>query len=335
MIVTQLARRLVKTTLVVFGLVSTIGVGQVNAAGSHNVWKEVTPVTNSDGAYETAAAAGDANGMVYFVGGANGYYASADVEAYNTATKQWTAVAPMPGGMASEAAAAGQKGLMFVMGGLGPDDSTVVDTVYAYSPSRNIWITEPPMPTPRYGLAAATGPDGRIYAIGGWDTGIVGALNVVEAFDPTTATWSTVAPMPTARAFLSAVTGPDGRIYAIGGDTNSAGIVEAYDVYTNTWTRVANFPAPGVECAALASDGRIYAVESTAKAPKSAKATSPTFAYQVSTNTWSKVASMPWRWGAACASIPTQPHIYAMGGASLQGYYPHPVTTNSVLQYSS
>jgi hypothetical protein len=312
-------------------------VGQVQAAGPHNVWKEVAAVTNSDGAYDTAAASGDTNGIIYFVGGSNGYYASTDVEGYNPTTNQWASITPMPEGMASQATAAGLKGLLFSIGGLGPDDSNGagVDTVYAYSPSRKAWITEPPMPTARYSLAAATGPDGRIYAIGGANA--TGVLNVVEAFNPTTATWSTVAPLPIASADLSAVTGPDGRIYAINWAMTPTGngVVDAYDVYTNIWTPVASVPMSEVECAAAASDGRIYAVESTVKAPKSATATSPTFAYQASTNTWTKVASMPWRWGAVCASLPTQPHIYAMGGASLEGYYPHPETTNTVLRYTA
>jgi N-acetylneuraminic acid mutarotase len=330
------ASRNAKATLVATSCIALMAAseGQAQAAGAHNVWKEVAPVTNSDGAYAYEGAAGDpTSGLVYLVGGANNYNTSAGVESYSPATNEWTAVVPLPEPMGDEAVAAGQKGLLFALGGWQSDETSAINTVYAYSPSRKLWITEPSMPIARSGSTAATGPDGRVYVMGGLDASY-NYVTEVDVFNPTTMSWSTVA-SPPGNVGTVAVTGSDGRIYAFGAGTTSSTPVYAYDVYTNVWASVANLPEPYLECAAEASDGRIYAVESTLKAPRNANATTPTFAYQPSANKWTKVASMPWRWQAVCASIPSQPHIYAMAGASLQGYYPHPQTTNTVLQYTS
>ena len=310
---------------------------QATAAGTHNVWHPVASMSNPDSADANTAATGDPNGNIYVAGGSDSLgYSYTDFSVYNPIANVWKSLAPLPQDTSNAAAAAGPSGMVFVAGGFtdngGPQ---IVSATYGYSPKRNIWIAEPSMPTAREYLAAATGPDGRIYALGGQDSH-GNTLNIVEAFNPTTSLWSTVAPLPTARWGLAAVTGSDGHIYAIGGFTASGptGIVEAYNVYTNTWTRVANVPTSETYCAALASNARIYAVQATTTVPKTLTATVHTYAYNTSTNAWTRVANMQWRGGESCASIPAQPHIYSIGGYAMGGYYPKAWETNTVLQYT-
>jgi N-acetylneuraminic acid mutarotase len=303
-------------------------VGQARAAGTHNVWAEVAPMTNPDYANAYTAATGDPNGLIYVAGGEDdlGYYYE-DFSSYDTATNVWTSLAPLPEDTASAAIAAGPNDMVFVMGGYtdngGPHE---VSAVYGYSPKRDIWIVEPSMPDAREDFAAATGPDGRIYIMGGGD-------GAVDAYNPTTMVWSTVASPPGSIGSV-AVTGGDGRIYSWAASAASSTPVYAYDVYTNIWTRVANIPTSQSYCAALASNGRIYAVAATATTPKTLTATTHAYGYDVSTNKWTRVASLPWRAYESCASIPTQPHIYAMGGYAMAGYYPKARETNTVLQYT-
>lgn len=307
------------------------GAAEAGSAGVHNVWREVAPMTTPDEAVFATAATGDPNGTIYVAGGEDSLgYSYTDFAGYHPAANVWAVLAPLPEDTSAAAAAAGPSDMVFVMGGF---HVGIISTVYGYSPTRNAWLVKPSMPTPRDFLAAATGPDGRIYALGGQDAH-GNALNTVETFNPTTSTWSSVAPMPTARYGLSAVTGSDGRIYAISGytgpsQTGPTGIVEAYDVYTNTWVRVANIPTPESNCAAIASNGSIYAVQTPTTYPTTLPATVRAFAYNSTTNTWARVANMPWRGGENCASIRTQPHIYAIGGGDAAGN-----PTNTVLRYT-
>jgi N-acetylneuraminic acid mutarotase len=81
-------------------------------------------------------------------------------------------------------------------------------------------------------------------------------------------TWRSRAHMPTPRRSLAAVTLND-RIYALGGceraNTNPyapcpSGAVEEYDPTTDSWTTKAPMPTPRSDLAAVALDGKIYAI---------------------------------------------------------------------------
>jgi N-acetylneuraminic acid mutarotase len=180
-----------------------------------NTWTMLAPMSiNRVG----SGAVTGPDGRIYVFGGqsgADGSIIANTVEAYSPGTNTWTILAPMPTARANLAAAIGNDGRIYVIGGF---NNVFLNTVEAYSPVTNTWSTVAPMPTARHSLAAATGPDGRIYAMGG-ASGPGVLINTVEAYSPDTDTWSSVAPLSMPRYQPGAATGPDGRIYAIGGHT--------------------------------------------------------------------------------------------------------------------
>src|SRR5262249_12704546 len=106
------------------------------------------------------------------------------VEAYDTKTNTWTAVASMSTVRNALAAATGPDGRIYVIGGHvagGIGGWTSINNVEAYNPITNKWTTVASMPTVRGELAAAAGRDGRIYVVGGG--GNVPLLNTVEALN--------------------------------------------------------------------------------------------------------------------------------------------------------
>ncbi len=235
----------------------------------------------------------------------------------------WTAVAPLPTGRSSLAAALGTDGRIDAIGGY--NNGADLSTVEAYNPASNTWSTLAPMPTARQGLAAVAGPDGRIYALGGFNYALGGinksrSLATVEAYNPASNTWTAVASMLTARADLAAVAGPDGRIYALGGFNGSYTIlntVEAYSPASNTWTAVAPMPTARQGLAAVAGpDGRIYALGGLYDSGGSLATVE---AYNPASNAWTTVAPMPTARVDLAAVTGSDGRIYALGGSSTNG----------------
>ncbi len=219
------------------------------------------------------------------------------VETYNPASNTWRqgrvpAPEPQAGGWAS-----GPNGLLYMIGG--GAQGSVSDIVQAYDPCTDTWSTAAPLPAAVGPGATVTGPDGRIYVIGGSTGGLKSSVfatastNAVYAYDTLTNTWSTVAPFPVPiqGGDATAAVGPDGRIYVfVGGD------VYAYTICTNSWALVAtepkNAPYDAGPTATTGADGRIYLMggfENAYGDPAGEQAT----AFDVNTDTFSPVASMP------------------------------------------
>ena len=130
------------------------------------------------------------------------------------------------------------------------------------------------------------------------------------------------------------MTGSDGRIYAIGGAPsggsypNPTAEVDAYNVYTNTWTQVASLPTARYGLAAAAGpDGRIYAVSGFNGNANTPSATGEVDAYDIPTNTWTRVADCPIVGNHLAAATGTNGTIYAIGGSNN-------VTINTVDAYN-
>src|SRR5437763_13869851 len=174
-----------------------------------------------------------ADGRLYVIGGADLSGTLQTVEAYDPSTNTWAcssddasagcathSLAPLPTPRQRLAAALGDDGRLYVLGGYNPSGGYLA-TVEAYAPTTNIWSTVASMPTPRGFLAAARGGDGRLYAIGGYNGRQ--ALSTVQAYTPSSNTWATVASLPTARDFAVAATGPGGQIHVLGGNDLATG----------------------------------------------------------------------------------------------------------------
>ena len=164
------------------------------------------------------------DGLIYAIGGWNGWPELSVVEVYDPVNDNWSGKVPRNG------------------------PSILAGTA-------DTWIT--PMPTARddFGFAVV---NGTIYAIGG-DTGtfddangIPCCTNVVEAYDPVMNTWVTKAAMPTIRDDFDASV-VDNKIYAIAGSRDgifsdptlqSGPYGGGYSLTTVEALNISNIPVP-------------------------------------------------------------------------------------------
>jgi N-acetylneuraminic acid mutarotase len=217
-----------------------------------NTWSARAPMPTA----RSDPAVAEAGGKIYAIGGEiyNNCAPDGTVEAYDPATDTWATKTPMLSPHRWNAFAATLNGIIYVVGGQGPDGCGVaVSTVEAFDPAGNggmgSWSTRHAMSSPRaqVGLAVIYDNDLNhdvLYAIGGF--GLPNnhpnpPVNTVERYDPDTDTWTLRAPLNVARRFPNvAVVG--GKIYAIGGYDNNPGpggqgpdTVEEYDPASDTW----------------------------------------------------------------------------------------------------
>jgi N-acetylneuraminic acid mutarotase len=104
---------------------------------------------------------------------------------------------------------------------------------------------------------AAVAVDGKIYVLGGEPAA------KFEEYDPATNQWRILPPMPTpGRSFLGAAA--VGRtIYALGGTSRQVVVyatVEAYDLTRGSWRTCASLRMPRNRLAAVALNGKIFAI---------------------------------------------------------------------------
>lgn len=194
-----------------------------------DAWRALAAVPTKRG----AAAAADAGGKLYVIGGA------AQLPGYND-----LAIRPIQ-----------------------PHRS--LDTVEEYDPAANAWRSRASVPTARNHLSAGS-VGGKIYAIGGrlaaaFSIVMPGNTDVVQEYDPAANSWATKAPMPTPRSgHASAVL--NGRIYVGGGELQTYQFLaafrafEAYDPAANGWAQLPFMPSPRHSFAMAALGNRIHIV---------------------------------------------------------------------------
>jgi N-acetylneuraminic acid mutarotase len=205
-----------------------------------------------------------ANGKLYSFGGQTASATSSPftdaVYAYDPATGQWSARAPMPT-KRSAGATAVINGKIYVAGGRPPQGHDFA----VYDPAADAWTRLPDLPTQRNHLAVAA-INGKVYVAGGrFEAGNTAPMtDILEIYDPATNRWSQGARMPTVRGGINGLVA-NGCFHVFGGEGNAPdpkGIFhehEAYDPATNAWTELADMPIPvhGVTGAAFLN-GLIY-----------------------------------------------------------------------------
>ena len=261
------------------------------------------------------AAATGQNGLIYAIGGSNNSNRDlTGVEAFNPTTKKWTAVASLPVSGSGTCAAVGVAGKIYAIGG----GSTPGSGVFAYSTTKNTWFTEASLPSPASDGACARGADGDIYFFDSAYTGHV------YQYNPTTNTWATKASLfPRMAYFPAAVLGPDKRIYvSLGYSFDGIGLeLDIYDPATDTWT-VGSPPPSGITCgscsaaAVIGPGGSMYV----------GAGGSVMGVYSFSSNTWTSLAGGPGFDGQLGVSGGSPAHLYFMGGASKNSFYPQTAT---------
>jgi N-acetylneuraminic acid mutarotase len=281
-------------------------------------WKSVSPMPTPR--FGLAAASG-LDGRIYALGGSidiqNPSAGVVDaVEVYDPSKGTWAPVQPMPTARVYLAAATDPDGLIYAIGGVGPN-STFLNVVERYDPATNAWSPIGSLPENRCCFGATTGSDGRIYSIGGFDR--PNRQKTVYAYDPIEDAWVRVADLLFLRAggFFT-VTDTKGTIFTIGGifdDDMTLGTVEAYDYVT--WETRRPMPTPRRFVAGvLGQDGRIYALGGTygiTGFPGTVLFPNVE-AYNPNDDTWSLVTSMPTARGALAAATDLDGTIYAIGG---------------------
>ena len=200
-------------------------------------------------------------------------------------------------------------------------DSSAPDSV-TITATPNPWGTDVAMPTSRSDVAAVA-IGSTIYVLGGSVNGT--PTGIVEIFDTTTHTWSSGPAMLNARSgFAVAASGT--KIYAIGGGpiaTNGPlSSVEELDTTTGIWAAKAPMPIPRTLASAAALGGTIYVVGG-AVSPGGCidwvcKGSDAVEAYQVASNTWTTLTSLPRR-KIGPAAVALGNAIYALGGEQQGG----------------
>jgi hypothetical protein len=158
-------------------------------------------------------------------------------------------------------------GRVYVMGG-GVDHGRYLSTCEAYDPGSNTWTEGPTMGSTRFSAAAAA-LAGSLFCAGGFDGKAY--LRSAERLDPREGRWQALPDMRFPRG-AHAMAAAHGRVFALGGfDGVTPGtgpgaragflpVVEAYDVRAGKWDACAPMAEARAYGAAVAVEGRLYAV---------------------------------------------------------------------------
>lgn len=183
------------------------------------------------------------------------------------------------------ASPSGATDLLDVVVNVGASSQNLPDA-FRYMPTapnqaKGSWTVRPPMPIP-LGEVASSAIGGKLYVVGeGSDKTL--------AFDFATNAWSDT---PAKRPFVGhhhACETYLGKWYLIGGLGGGAGRVQIYDPVTNLWSLGANMPWNGGSVATALIGNRIYAsggIVGSTTVDNCAR-------YDIGTNTWTSLASMP------------------------------------------
>ncbi|CAK9294633.1 unnamed protein product [Gordionus sp. m RMFG-2023] len=180
-------------------------------------------------------------GLIYAVGGHDGWSYLNTVERYDPQAKTWSFVAQMNLARSTVSVVALDNKL-YAIGGR--DGNNCLRSCERYDLHRDKWCHLASMAEPRGSAGTAT-VAGHIYVAGGHKSSHK-SLNAtfyrsVERYDPQTDTWTTVNRMKVARDAVGLCSLGQDRILAVGGYDGFEYLksVEIYDPYVNQWTEVA------------------------------------------------------------------------------------------------
>ncbi|THD23368.1 Kelch protein 5 [Fasciola hepatica] len=183
-------------------------------------------------------------GVVYAVGGHDGWSYLNTVERWNGRAKSWSSVTPMAV-QRSTVGVTALDGLLYAVGGR--DGSACLRTVERFNPHTQHWCFIAPMLHRRGGVGVGA-VGGRLYAVGGHNAppNQPHAMRTasVEVYEPRTDMWTEVACLSSPRDSI-AVTNLGTKLYALGGHDGHVYTdrVQVYDPETNQWTDVAPLPS--------------------------------------------------------------------------------------------
>ncbi|TGZ75611.1 hypothetical protein CRM22_000255 [Opisthorchis felineus] len=207
-------------------------------------------------------------GVVYAVGGHDGWSYLNTVERWNGRAKSWSSVTPMAV-QRSTVGVAALDGLLYAVGGR--DGSACLRTVERFNPHTQHWCFIAPMLHRRGGVGVAAA-GGRLYAVGGHNAPPSQPHAVrtasVEMYDPQTDMWSEVASLSSPRDSI-AVTTLGTKLYAIGGHDGLVYTdrVQVFDPEANEWSEAASLPSGRAGVAVASSQPFGLLVNQTSRLP--------------------------------------------------------------------
>ena len=228
----------------------------------------------------------------------------------------WRGEPPLPAAR-SWAGGAVVNDKFYVVGGVnGADFSPAVER---FDPAGGGWATLALIPFP-ISQARVAVVGGKIYVPGGFNPNYGRELDTMQIYDTATNAWSLGAPLPGRRSGAG-VAALDGNIYIIAGNEPMPGPSEVptntvfmYNPAGNTYTTRAPLPVIAANLAAIALDGRIYALGGTLDYAH--------YAYDPATNVWTPITAGPTPNFQSPGLFVLNGEIWAVGGQNGAVAYP-------------
>uniref|UniRef100_A0A1I8J9I8 BTB domain-containing protein n=2 Tax=Macrostomum lignano TaxID=282301 RepID=A0A1I8J9I8_9PLAT len=192
-------------------------------------------------------------GVVYAIGGHDGWSYLNTVERWDTGAKSWSYVSPMSLPRSTVGVAA-LHGRLYAVGGR--DGSSCLKTVESFNPHSQRWSLCAPL-LKRRGGAGVSALGDHIYAVGGHDAPSSNPsakrFACVERYDPLTDQWTLLASLSSPRE--AAAVGALGSLLVVCGGydgTTHCDCVDLYDPATARWSSGATLPSGRAGAAAVA-----------------------------------------------------------------------------------
>ena len=154
---------------------------------------------------------------IYVAGGLReGGTVASDFEVFDTETRTWTTLPPMPTAR-DHLTAQAVGGRFYALAGRRGAIAAGVAATEEYDPATGVWRQRAPIPVPRGGIGSGV-IRGRIIVFGGEGNAPnnLGTFDDVHEYDPVTDVWRALTPMSTARHGLYGIVVQE-RIFAPGG----------------------------------------------------------------------------------------------------------------------
>jgi len=230
-------QRMIRIVLVVLAVLC--GVAVASGEYCHFGWTYEGDFSGTR--YRHAAAVDE--GLLYLYGGTTGMTSRGDLQVYDPAAGDWTALPDMPA-VKSNFGFAAVDGYLYAVAGEGPISRET--DVYRYDTLYGAWasVADYPAGDPLLiGMVCADGGDGKLYCFGGLEPSLMGTKFSLLAFayDPATDAWSAIADLPGGVAFGYAAL-LDGKIVLTGGYPMESATY-AYDVATGAYADLSE-PSP-------------------------------------------------------------------------------------------
>jgi uncharacterized repeat protein (TIGR01451 family) len=280
-------------------------------------WEMETPIPT--GRHDFGLAAQPGSTYLYAFGGV---VSATDMltatERYNTCSRQWETLAPLPRPrgyvMAVEI-----DGKYYVVGGVDQvvsDTFGVQNTTYVYDPAADAWTQLADLPQALGGVTVATA-NGKLYAFGGFDQRGYQHGNVANTYEynPAQNRWLMRTALISGTRSLAGAASLNGKIYVVGGITDgdpytaTLGSLIIYDPATDTWQPGANVGKNRSLALTVAPDNAIYAFGGEGgEGPLN-------YRYDPALNKWASLSAYyadPYRSGAGAAY--SRGRLFIVGG---------------------